>query len=528
VRYKVLVSDPLAEEGLEILRESCELDVRTGLSQDELVGIIRDYDALLVRSGTTVTESVIRAGSRLKFIGRAGAGVDNIDIDAATQQGIIVANAPEGNTLAATEHTLAMILSLARNIPQANASLKNREWERSKFMGIEMYEKTLGIVGFGRIGREVARRANAFGMRCVAYDPFISRERAAEAGVELLPLDEVFRVSDIITVHTPLIKETHHVINEKSISTMKPGVRIINCARGGIIDEKDLCEAVKSGRVAGAALDVFEDEPPLDSPLLDLDQVIVTPHLGASTVEAQQNVALSVAKQCMEVLNGGSARYVVNAPMIPQDQREVLEPYAVLLDRMGRLLIQLVEGRVEEIKVTYGGEFSKTLSNTKFLTRIVLKGLLDPILQVPVNIVNAGFIAKERGISISETVTEKSQGFRNLVTIRITTDKMTESLGGTLSERDNPRIVSIGEFRTDMTPGGHVVISRHIDKPGVIGQVASILGEVDVNIAGMQVGRNRPGEEAIMVLNVDSGVPPEAMEKIRSIDGIRTAKYAKL
>ncbi|HII76709.1 MAG TPA: phosphoglycerate dehydrogenase, partial [Methanolinea sp.] len=315
--FRVLVSDPLAEEGLEILRQECTVDVKTDLGEDTLVSIIGEYDALLVRSGTEVTSRVIEAGKNLRFIGRAGAGVDNIDMDAATRKGIIVANAPEGNTLAATEHTMAMMLSLARSIPQANASLKKKEWKRSRFMGVELNEKTLGIVGLGRIGREVAKRAQAMGMHVVGYDPFISKDRAAQLGVEALSLEDLFKVSDFITVHTPLIKETKHIVNTKTIATMKEAVRIINCARGGIIDEKALYEGIKSGKVAGAALDVFEEEPPLNSPLLELDQVITTPHLGASTVEAQQNVAVSIARQCLSVLKGGSARYIVNAPIVP-------------------------------------------------------------------------------------------------------------------------------------------------------------------------------------------------------------------
>ncbi len=297
MKFHVLVSDPLAEEGLDILRSDCDLDIRTDLGNDELKKIIGDYDALLIRSGTEVTSEVIEAGTRLKFIGRAGAGVDNIDTEAATHKGIIVANAPEGNTLAATEHTMAMMLSLARNIPEADSSLKRREWKRSKFVGIELNEKTLGIVGFGRIGREISKRAIAMGMHCVAYDPFITEDKAGELGVELLTLDEIFKVSDVITLHTPLIKETKHLINEKTIATMKDGVRIINCARGGIIDEKALYDALVSGKVAGAAIDVFEEEPPLNSPLLTLKNIITTPHLGASTVEAQKNVAISIARQ---------------------------------------------------------------------------------------------------------------------------------------------------------------------------------------------------------------------------------------
>jgi len=525
---RVLVSDPLAEEGLEILKKVFDVDVKTDLKEDELCKIIGDYDALLVRSGTEVTAKVIEAAKRLKFIGRAGAGVDNINMDAATQRGIIVANAPEGNTLAATEHTMAMMLSLARNIPQATASLKKKEWKRSKFMGVELNDKTLGIVGFGRIGREIAKRANALDMHCVAYDPFISRERAAQLGVEVMTLEDLFKVADVITVHTPLIKETKHIINAKSIATMKDGVRIINCARGGIIDEKALYDAIKSGKVAGSALDVFEAEPPFESPLLTLDHVIVTPHLGASTVEAQQNVAISVAKQCIAVLQGGSAKYVVNAPMVPPEHAEVLEPFAQLAEKMGRFAIQLVQGRLASVECIYGGELSAYAGSMKFVTRLALKGLLDPILQQPVNIVNAEFIAKERGIAVSETVTQESHGFKNLITVRIKTDTTEETVSGTVFFKGRSRIVAVGGYTMDMVPEGYVIVSRHLDKPGVIGRASTILGKCNINIAGMQVGRINPGDKALMVLNVDSEVPAEVMDEIRSMPGIFTATFARI
>ncbi|MGA2122105.1 MAG: phosphoglycerate dehydrogenase [Methanoregula sp.] len=528
VNARVLVSDPLAEEGLAILRAAVDVDVKTGLKEDELCNIIGDYDALLVRSGTDVNAKVIEAGKRLKFIGRAGVGVDNIDVEAATRRGIIVANAPEGNTLAATEHTMAMMQALARNIPQANASLKKKEWKRSKFMGVELNEKTLGIVGFGRIGREVAKRANAMDMKVVAYDPFITKERAAQLGVEMMSMAELFRIADVITVHTPLIAETKHVINAKSIATMKDGVRIINCARGGIIDEKALYDAIKSGKVAGAALDVFEEEPPTGSPLLTLDQVIVTPHLGASTVEAQLNVAVSVAKQCIEVLKGGSAKYVVNAPMVPPEQAEVLEPYTQLAEKMGRFAIQTAGGRLASVELIYGGELSAYAGSMKFVTRLALKGLLDPILQQPVNIVNAEYIAKERGIKVSETVTEEANGFKNLITIKIKTDKGEETVSGTVFFKGRSRIVAVDGYTMDMIPEGYVIVSRHLDKPGVIGRASTILGKNNINIAGMQVGRVNPEEQAIMVLNVDSEVPAAVMDEIRSMPGIFTATFAKI
>ncbi|MEI8330744.1 MAG: phosphoglycerate dehydrogenase [Methanomicrobiales archaeon] len=525
---KVLVSDPLAEEGLVILRAAADVDVKTDLKEEELLKIIGDYDALLVRSSTDVNAKVIEAGKNLKFIGRAGVGVDNIDMDVATRKGIIVANAPEGNTLAATEHTMAMMQSLARNIPQANASLKNKEWKRSKFMGVELNEKTLGIVGFGRIGREVAKRANAMDMKCVAYDPFITQERAAQLGVQMMSMADLFKIADVITVHTPLIAETKHVINEKSIATMKDGVRIINCARGGIIDEKALYDAVKSGKVAGAALDVFETEPPTESPLLNLDQIIVTPHLGASTVEAQVNVAVSVAKQCVEVLKGGSAKYVVNAPIVPPEHAEVLAPFAQLAEKMGRFVTQIAGGRLSSVELIYGGELSAYAGSMKYVTRLALKGLHDPVLQAPVNIVNADLIAKERGITVSETVTQESSGFKNLITIRVKTDKGEETVSGTVFFKGRSRIGAVGGYTMDMIPEGYVIVSRHLDKPGVIGRASTILGKNNINIAGMQVGRVLPGEHAIMVLNVDSAVPESVMEEIRGMPGIFTATCARI
>lgn len=528
VSFKILVSDPLAEEGLEILRRECNVDVKTDLKEDQLVSILGDYDALLVRSGTEVTARVIDAGRKLRFIGRAGAGVDNIDMDAATRKGIIVANAPEGNTLAATEHTMAMMLSLARSIPQANASLKKKEWKRSKFMGVELNEKTLGIVGLGRIGREVAKRAQALGMHIVGYDLFISKDRASQMGVEAVSLEDLFKMSDFITVHTPLTKETKYIVNSRTIATMKDGVRIINCARGGIIDEKALCDAIRSGKVAGAALDVFEEEPPLSSPLLEFDQVITTPHLGASTVEAQQNVAVSIAKQCLSVLKGGSARNIVNAPIVPAEHADVIEPFAILAHKMGRFLTQMVGGRMEKVELTYSGELATLGNNTRFITLMAIKGLLDPILQVPINIVNAEYIAKERGISISETTTPDGGGFKSLVSIRVKTDIMEETMSGTVFYKGRSRIVAIGGYTMDMIPEGYVIVSRHLDKPGVIGRASTILGKGNVNIAGMQVGRIKPGEEAIMVLNVDSDVSPDMMDEIRSMPGIFTAVFAKI
>jgi D-3-phosphoglycerate dehydrogenase len=528
VTFNVLVSDDLAEEGIEILRDQVMVDVQTGLSEDELVATIENYDALLVRSGTQVTERVIEAGKRLRFIGRAGAGVDNIDMTAATKRGIIVANAPEGNTLAATEHTMAMMLSLCRNTPQANASMQAGEWKRSKFMGVELNDKTLGVVGLGRIGREVAKRAVSFNMRIIGYDPFITADKAAALGIQSMSLEDLFTQADIITVHTPLIKETRHIVNTESIKTMKDRVRFINCARGGIMDEKAVAEAVKSGKVAGAAIDVFEEEPPKNSPLIGVPGIILTPHLGASTVEAQKNVSISIARQCLEVLNGGSAKYVVNAPIIPAELHESIEPFATLAEKMGRLMIQIVDGRIQKCEMVYAGELASLGPSSKLITHMALKGLLDPILRFPVNMVNASVVAQDRGIAVSETQTGDSAGYKNLLTMKVLTDETELTISGSILYLGGSRIVSIGGYTMDMVPEGAVIISRHLDKPGVIGRASTILGENQINIAGMQVGRFRPGEEAIMVLNVDSDVTEEVMQAIRGMPGIYSAKFARI
>lgn len=531
VTKKILISDELADEGLAILDGKADVTVKTGLSEDALCEIIGEFDALLVRSGTQVTSKIIEAGTNLKFIGRAGAGVDNIDMDAASKAGIVVANAPEGNTLAATEHTMAMMLSLCRNIPQACASMRAGEWKRSKFMGVELNERTLGIVGLGRIGREVARRAASFNMRIIGYDPFISKEKAAEMGIEGMSLEELFTLADIITVHTPLMKETKHLVNTASIQTMKDGVCIINCARGGIIDEQALADAVASGKVGGAAIDVFEDEPPhADCPLLKHDKIITTPHLGASTVEAQKNVAISVAKQCLSVLDGGEASSVVNAPFISSEHRETVMPFSDLGQRMGKLLIQIVDGSVLRCDVTYGGELAGIGSSTKYITAMILKGMLDPVLRDPVNTINAPIIAKERGIIVSEKVTEESSGYRNLISVTLTTDVGEFEMQGSVRYKGEfgGRIVSISGYGMDMIPQGSVIISWHQDKPGVIGRFATLLGERSINIAGMQVGRFKAGEEAIMVLTIDSEVSEEDLIQMRSFPGIRTAQYAKI
>ena len=527
VSFKVLVSDPLAKEGVDILKGFCEVDEKADLSEDELVKIIGEYDALIVRSGTQVTARIIDAADKMKYIGRAGVGVDNIDTDAATRKGIIVSNAPEGNTLAATEHTIAMMMALARNIPQATASLKRGEWKRSKFMGNEMNGKVLGVVGFGRIGREVAKRAQALQMTVIAYDPFIPAEVGAGMGVEMMSVAELFTKADVITVHTPLIPSTTHLVNRESIATMKTGVRLINCARGGIIDEAALYEALVSGKVAGAALDVFEVEPPTESPLLKLDSVIVTPHLGASTVEAQKNVAISVANQCIDVLNGGSAKSAVNAPLVAPEAKSKIDPYALLAEKMGSLAAQIADGAITEVEFAYLGEIANLKQNLKYVTRLGIKGMLEKVLHGPVNIVNAEFIAQSRGLTIFEKTSTEAGDYKSLVTLTFKTKKGSESISGIVT-RAGPRIVSIGKYSTDIVPSGYVILADHVNRPGVVGPVGMILGKHNVNISSMQVGGRNVGAESLMILAVDDVVSPEVMKEVALSDGITAAKFVQL
>ncbi|HJJ55392.1 MAG TPA: phosphoglycerate dehydrogenase [Methanocorpusculum sp.] len=527
MKFKVLVSDPLAKEGMDILKNFCDVDEKIDLSEDELVSIIGDYDALLIRSGTQVTARIIDATKKMKFIGRAGVGVDNIDCDAATKKGIIVSNSPEGNTLAATEHTIAMMMALVRNIPQANASLKNKEWKRSKFMGNEVNGKTLGVVGFGRIGREVAKRAQAMQMKVIAYDPFISPEVGNSMGVTMMSVEELFTQADIITVHTPLIPSTTHIINKKSIQTMKDGVRLINCARGGIIDENALYDAIVSGKVHGAALDVFEQEPPMNSALLSLDQVIVTPHLGASTVEAQKNVTISIVQQCIDVLNGGMAKNAINAPLISSENRSKLEPFGLLTEKMGCLASQLSDSAITEIELAYLGEISELKSSLKYLTSMCLKGLLNTSLHEPINIVNADSMAHQRGITIVEKYSTDAGNYKSIITLNFKNKKGTQSISGIVT-RTIPRITSINGYSMDLIPMGNLIVADHINRPGVVGPVCVLLGKNNINISNMQVGKVDVGSESLMVLVVDDIVPAEMMNQVSKSDGIISAKFIQL
>lgn len=524
---KVLVSDKLAEEGIEILRRVAQVDVNTGLAEDALCEIIGDYDALVVRSGTQVTAKVLEAAKKLQIVGRAGVGVDNVDVPVATQRGVIVVNSPGGNTIAAAEHTVAMLLALSRNIPQAYESMRAKQWNRSKFTGNEVYKKTLGVLGLGKIGQEVAKRCLSFGMKVLAYDPFITKEAADAVGVELVDFGDCIKRSDYLTLHLPKNKETLGLIGAKEFEMMKDGVRIVNVARGGIIDDSALIAAVKSGKCAGAAIDVFEKEPPdFSNELFELPSVITTPHLGASTEEAQTNVAIDVAEQIVDVFEGRSARAAVNMPALSPEVLAAVQPYLPLAQRMAALIVGTMEGRCSQVEVKLLGELADIESGP--ITRAVLVGMLGPVVGEMVNFVNAPLIAKSRGIEVVESRKSDFDDYASLLTLRATTDKGSMEISGTLFECREMRIVQMGGFPMDFVPEGVVLITDHRDKPGVIGSVGTLLGNENINIAGMYVGRKTPGEKAIMVLSVDAEVPAKVIEKMLQIPGIDGVKQVCL
>jgi len=525
---KVLASDKIAEVGLKMLQDAgIEAEMKTGLPEEELVKIIPNYDALIVRSATKVTPKIIEAGKNLKIIGRAGVGVDNVDIPTATKNGVIVVNSPEGNTVAAAEHTWAMILAMARNIPQAHGKLKSGVWDKKSFGGVEVLNKTLGVVGLGKIGRRIVAYALGMGMKVIASDPFVTEEYAKSLGIELKDLETVIKESDFITFHIPKTKETLHMVNAEMIKKMKKGVRLVNVARGGIIDENALAEALKSGQVAAAALDVFETEPlPADSPLLGLDNVVVTPHLGASTVEAQVNVAVDVVEQVIEVLKGGAARSAVNIPSMRPELIAPVKPYISIAEKLGTLASQIVPGAVSKITVAYSGEVAE--HDVSPLTTTVLRGLLAPMMDVMVNFVNAPFIAKERGIEVIESKSKEAKGFASLISVKVKTEKGDREVGGTSFIGIGDRLVSIDGYRVNADPSGFLLILSNIDKPGMIGKVGTALGQHNINIASMEVGRLKVGEKAVMVLNVDCAVSDKVRKELAKIDGIFGATMVKL
>lgn len=526
---RVLISDKLAQAGVDILtEEGFEVINKQPSSKEELYELIKDADAIVVRSATKVTQDVIEKAQNLKVIGRAGVGIDNVDVDAASRRGIIVMNAPGGNTIATCEHTWALILALKRNVAQAHQSTVSGEWKRSQFMGKEVYGKVLGVVGLGRIGREVSRRAAAFGMKVLVYDPFISEEIAAKIEAKLVSLEELLKESDIVTVHTPLTEETKHVISDKEFSLMKKGAKIINCARGGIIDEAALCRALKNEVIAGAAFDVYEQEPPgPDSPLWEFkDRCVFTPHLGASTKEAQVNVAVEIAQCVSDVLKDRGIKNAVNFPSMDKELMQRLGPYIHLGEKMGLLSSQLVGARVKQIKIGFWGEISEFDSQPLMLSAI--KGFLTPAVEETVNYVNAQQIAKERGINVKITKSAQDEEFANALTLVAESGKKSMVIVGTVFSKNRSRIVKIDDYYVEAIPQGWLMIIYNMDRPGLIGGIGTILGQNKINIAGMSFGRKDKGGDALTTVNVDTEVPADVLEKIKALENVIDVKVIKL
>ncbi|RKQ88774.1 phosphoglycerate dehydrogenase [Brockia lithotrophica] len=525
--YRIVIADPLSEAGLEPLRRDPEveiIDVSHEDDPDALVRALRDADALIVRSRTKVTRDLLDLAPRLKVVGRAGVGVDNIDVDAATERGVLVLNAPNGNTIAAAEHAFALLLALARRIPEAHASVKAGRWERQRFIGFELMGKTLGVVGLGRIGSEVAKRARAFGMEVLGYDPYLPESRARSLGIEPVSLEELFRRADIITLHTPLTEETRNLIRRETLALMKDGVILVNAARGGLIDEDALVEAVRSGKVAGVALDVFAEEPPKNAELLALERAVFTPHLGASTVEAQENVARDTSIAILEALRDRPVRTAVNLPEAPSPEAaELLR----LGERLGTFAMDVLDGPPVAVDVTFHGEISE--AEREFLVRAVLKGVLARQLDVRVNLVNARTLARQRGLEVQETWTSTSTGFPFLVQVRLRGERGSAvQVSGTIVEGLGPRIVEVEGFPVDVPPEGTIVFAHHVDRPGVIGRVGMIFGEKGINIATMIVGRREIGGEAVMLLAVDHTPDEDTLAKLLDIEALRSVKLVRL
>jgi len=523
---KVLITEPIAEEGLSILRQQAEVDVRVGIKPDELKAIIGQYDALIVRSQTQVSAEVIKAGQKLQVIARAGAGVDNIDMDEATLQGIVVVNAPTGNTISAAEHTIALMLALARHIPQANTTLKSGVWRRNEFLGTEVRNKTLGIIGLGNVGSEVARRAKALEMRLIAYDPFVSPDYARNLEVEPVPLEQLLREADFITLHTPLTAQTKGLLGAKELALTKPTVRIINTARGGLVDEEALAQAIKEKRIAGAAFDVFSTEPITKCALFEEDNIIVTPHLGASTTEAQVMVARDVAEQVIEVFKGRPARYSVNAPFIAVENLATLAPFLKAASTAGRLVSQLVEGQMSTIQIKYDGEVANY--DTKALKAAVLGGLLEGISEERVNLVNANVVASRRGLSVVEQKEATCENYSSLITVEAATSKGNITAAATVL-RGETHIVRTNNYWLDISPAqGYFLFLDHLDRPGLMGAVGKITGDADINISAMYVSRLKPRGQALAVLALDEALSEKHLQQVLSISDVYSCKLIKL
>ena len=521
---KILITDRIHEDAIEILNKVGNVEIATDLTPEELKEKIKDVDVIVIRSGTKLTRDVLENAKNLKIIARAGVGVDNVDLQYATELGIIVVNSPDASSISVAELTMGLMLSAARNIPQATASLKRGEWDRKSFKGLELYGKTLGVIGLGRIGQQVVERAKSFGMNIVGYDPYIPEDVANSMGVKLVDINELCKVSDFITLHVPLTPKTKYIIGKDQISLMKNNAIIVNCARGGLIDEKALYEALKNKKIRSAALDVFEEEPPKDNPLLTLDNVIGTPHQGASTAEAQKSAGTIVAEQVVKILKGEPAENVVNLPMVPSEKMGKIKPYMILAEKMGLMTIQLLDKSIEKIELIYAGEIAR--EDTELIKRSFLMGMLSPILLAGVNLINAPTVAKNRNIRIVEgTISESEYGKAIKVIAKGKSEKV--SIVGSIVE-GKPVIKKINRYSVDIRPEGIICIIKHIDRPGMVGKVGLLLGEYGINIAGMQVGRMEPGGESIMVLNVDHVIPEDVLDKLKKLDNIKDAKVIDL
>jgi D-3-phosphoglycerate dehydrogenase len=524
---KVLITDPISEEGIDILRKDYQVDIKEGLKPQEIISIIGDYEALMVRSQTRVTADIIEAGKKLQVIARAGVGIDNVDVEAATRCGVVVVNAPTGNTVSAAEHAFALMLAMARNIPQANSSLKSCLWKRNDFMGTELRGKTLGILGLGNVGSEVAKRAQAFEMKLIGKDPLVSTEYARNIGVTLVELDQLLKESDFITLHIPLTPQTRGIIGAREISLLKPNVRIINCARGGLIDEKELVKAIHEKRIAGAAIDVFEKEPCTESILFSEPNIIVTPHLGASTSEAQVLAARDVAEQISDIFKGLPARAAINAPYIPSETREALTPYMKLASTLCKIVYRLAEGQSKNIRIKYEGDIANY--DTNILKAAVVGGLLEGNSEERVNIVNCSLIAARRGLTIIEQKDVTCANYASLLSVEITTTTGTSIVAGTIMHNES-HIVRINDYWLDIVPvpGSYFLFSDHRDRPGFIGAIGKITGDANVNISSMHLGRLKARGKALLVLSLDEPLPQKQQQQILAIPDVYSVKLVAL
>lgn len=527
-KFRVLLSDKLAPAGIEVLKghPEFEVDIKTGLKPSELAEIIGPYDALVIRSSTKVTPEIVERADSLKVIGRAGVGIDNVDLKSATRRGIVVMNSPTGNSITTAEHAISMMMALARHIPAATAALKAGKWDRSKFTGTEVCNKTLGVIGLGNIGRIVADRALGLKMKVIGFDPLVTAEAATRIGIELVGLDELFQRSDFITVHAPLTDETRGLIGPAAFDRMKKGARVINCARGGIVDEQALAEAIESGKVAGAALDVFVEEPPSpDNPLLKLDSVIATPHLGAATDEAQVQVAVDIAHQVSDFLLEGAIRHSVNIPALSPKEMETFEPYMELAEKLGRLVAQLITEAPTQVTVGFEGDAANLKPEP--IAAAAIKGLLASFLDEPLNFVNAPFLARERGISVTETRSREAVDYVNTLTLKAETPAGSHEVAGAVLG-NAPRVVRIDGYRVESVPKGYYLMLHNRDVPGVVGAVGTILGQAGINIAGLELGRDRVGGMALSLVEVDEAVPAAVLERLKTIPAIISASPLKL